>query len=167
MILSPRAPRSESRLSDLTSAMPNMSLSDLSVPDLHMPDLHLRDIQLPDVDVRKSVTAAATDLGLLRAAPRRWPIVLVGAMTLGVATWLVINRDLVRARVDGIVRSVADRVGDDGDGADAVAFPAAETAEIRTPAFANGTGASYPEGLGGESDESSGVRTEELATAQG
>ena len=105
-----------------------------------------------DLDVSRAVsgavTGAATAVGLISPSRRRWPYVLAGAIAIAAASWVAIERDTLRMRLDDARRSVRAWWIPSDDADRAVAFTAAETKPIEPSMAADGTGSDYPEGLG-------------------
>lgn len=102
----------------------------------------LPSIDLPNVDVPHAVSAAAQRAGLVRR-PSRAPLVIGGAIALGLAAWAALTSPVIRPRLDDLVRrartAIAARRDAMRDGADRDephAFDAAVAAPIESSAFA-------------------------------
>jgi hypothetical protein len=149
MSLSTRTPDLSTlqHLPEMTRDSIARGLSDIRLPDLT--SLERPMLNLPEFDVPKTITAVATAVGLVKPARPRWPFVLAGAVALGIASWVAVNRTMLRVRLDELASTARSTMRGDRRASDeALAFPAAATAPIQDPGHTNGTGADYPDGLG-------------------
>ena len=142
---------------------------EIPVREVHLPDLHLAErvsnfewprIDLPSFDVGKAVTDAAAAAHIGRRPHRpRWPLAVGGLIVVGLASWVILSNEAVRARLTGGANAIRERISVvrshqhdplEIEREDPIAFPAAETASIE-PSFGDSTTSDvtgYPAGLG-------------------
>ena len=169
----PELPVKEGRLSELH--LPEIkrddivrSLSEIRLPDVDLTKLERPKFDLPDsvskfewADVGKAVAGAAAAANIGRRASRpRWPLAVGGLIIAGLATWAIVSNEALRTRIANAATAVRERISamrsnDDEwlemDRDEPIAFDAAETKPIETPAYADTTTVAtsgYPEGLG-------------------
>jgi hypothetical protein len=175
----PELPVKEGRLSELH--LPEIkrddivrSLSEIRLPDVDLTKLERPKIDLPDsvskfewADIGKAVAraAAAANIGRRPSRPR-WPLAVGGLIVAGLATWAVLTNETLRARIASGVNALRERIsamrsGDtdwlEMDRDEPMAFDAAETKAIETPAYGEATtvdATGYPEGLGSNNGDS-------------
>ena len=152
-----------------------------ALSEMRMPEIDLPKIERPDVDLSarsfgRVATGIAVALGLVSRPRRaRWPLAVGGLIVAGLAAVVVLSNTAVRARLSEASSAVRERVGAMRAGGDAldvgpddaVAFDAAETAEIETSPFAEAStidATGYPTGLG--ADHQNGGHVPEEAAAR-
>ena len=168
----PELPVKEGRLSELH--LPEIKRDDIvrSLSEIRMPDVDLTKLERPKIDLPDSVTkfewpdvgkavasvAAAANIG--RRPSRRWPLAVVGLIVAGLAAWAILTNEALRARISSAATALRERISTmrstdtdwlDMDRDEAMAFDAAETKPIETPAYTESApvaGSDYPEGLG-------------------
>ncbi len=175
----------ELRLSDITRSGPARRLASLRAPDfskmerpdfskielpdfskferpnLEMPDIDLPKIDFAHIDVQKAVVGAAVSAGLVRKRRRRWPLLLGGAIIVGLIGRALMSSSAARERLAQGAQWAKQRIADmreDREPIDAVAFTAAPTKPIDDGGFVGGPSDDpwasktadddYPEGLG-------------------
>jgi len=135
-----------SRLNDLH--LPEMP----DRPTLDLPEFTMPKFEMPDIDVPKTLTAAATAVGLVKPARPRWPYALGAGLLLAAgAAIIALNWDSIRARLSAGVSMAQEQIAQmrsERDTDEPVAFTAAETAPQRPSETTGDTGAEYPDGLG-------------------
>lgn len=169
----PELPVKEGRLSELH--LPEIKREDIvrSLSELRLPDVDLTRLERPKFDLPESVArfewpdvgkavagaAAAANIGRRPSRPR-WPLAVGGLIVAGLATWAILSNEALRARIASGANALRERItamrSDDSDWLEMdrdepLAFDAAETKPIETPAYGETTtvGASgYPDGLG-------------------
>lgn len=118
-------------------------------------------VDLSSVDMGKTMAgaAAAARIGP-RAQRSRWPLAVGGLFVAGVASWVILSNEVLRARLARGARAIRERVAAmrvswsdrlDTDRANPIAFPAAETAPIESSTFRDNPTSDptdYPAGLG-------------------
>jgi len=178
----PELPVKEVRPSELH--LPEIKRDEIvrALSEIRMPEIDLPRIERPDVDLSarsfgRVATGIAVALGLVSRPRRsRWPLAVGGLIVAGLAAVAVLSNTAVRARLSGATSTLRERVGamraGGGDGLevghdDAVAFDAAETAEIEASPFAEAStidATGYPAGLG--ADHQNGGHVPEEAAAR-
>jgi hypothetical protein len=153
--------------------MTELTLKEIRPSDLHLPEIKrddivrtLSQIELPDavknLDIGGAIADAAATVGRRgRRSPSRWPVAIAGLAIAGVASWAVLSNRSIRDRITSALDGIREWIGTmrseavDADAEDAVAFTAAETAEMQPPAFADPLtidASEYPAGLGTTQD---------------
>jgi hypothetical protein len=157
------------------------ALSEIRMPEIDLPKIDLPKIERPDVDLSarsfgRVATGIAVALGLVTRPRRsRWPLAVGGLIVAGLAAVAVLSNTAVRTRLSEASSAARDRVGAMRAGSDAldvgpddaIAFDAAETAEIETSPFAEAStvdATGYPTGLG--ADHQNGGHVPEEAAAR-
>jgi hypothetical protein len=177
----PELPVKEVRPSELH--LPEIKRDEIvrALSEIHLPEIDLPRIERPDVDLSarsfgRVATGIAVALGLVTRPRRsRWPLAVGGLIVAGLAAAAVLSNTTVRARLSSGAAALRHRVGamrqgDDGleiGPDDAIAFPAAETAEIEATPFADAStidATGYPTGMG--ADHQNGGHVPEEAAAR-
>ena len=118
-------------------------------------------IDLSSIDVGKTMAGAAAAAHIGRRARRpRWPLALGGLIVAGLASWVVLRDQELRARLARAAGVIRARISEgrsnwserlEVDRENPIAFPAAETASIESLPFRDSTAidaTGYPAGLG-------------------
>ena len=177
----PELPVKEVRPSELH--LPEIKRDEIvrALSEIRMPEIDLPKIERPDVDLSarsfgRVATGIAVALGLVSRPRRaRWPLAVGGLIVAGLAAAAVLSNTAVRARLSEASSAVRERVGAMRAGGDAldvgpddaIAFDAAETAEIEASPFAEAStvdATGYPTGLG--ADHQNGGHVPEEAAAR-
>lgn len=87
--------------------MPTLTIPDIRTPDVRLPEITRDDVvrSISDIEVPEAVKNLSMPSFRRSPRPTRWPW-LLGLAIAGVASWLVLTNDRVRARLSDAVGAV-------------------------------------------------------------
>jgi hypothetical protein len=124
--------------------MPRVDLSKVEMPTVEMPKLEIpKEAREAASKAGRSITKAAQDVGLVKKPASRAPMLIAGAVILGLVAWALANSPSIRARLRDAVQQIRDRMESGpetwaaDDEAEPHAFDGAVAASVEPSAFAD------------------------------